>query len=271
MKVAVTVLFLAPIKDPTVGILIRNHLGLDIFGTNTTMMRQPLGEYQSGERLTLTWGFQNRFGAGEYTITSAVHRDRTHLEECFDWLDRGFSFRVIPNNDLDHLGVVRLDPHMVRHSEVIEPTDFEATLESIFDDSPADIIPANTANDRYSGLLNGWYSAESHDDESFVWSQGVAGFILRPASNKLTINAAAYGRAPGDPDVQLTIKTGQSQSLGTAKWIAGGREIQVIDLPDECLGKPVLFQWIVEPAMQIGGRELGLALYGLTTTVATDS
>jgi hypothetical protein len=90
----IDVLFLAPVSDPTVGFLIRDRLGQDIYGSNTRRRGIALGNFQPGERLRLRIEMELPLGYGDYTLTTAVHRDETHLQECFDWTDRGLSFHV---------------------------------------------------------------------------------------------------------------------------------------------------------------------------------
>ncbi len=89
--VRVAALFKKDSSDPIAGILIRNRLGIDIFGTNTRLEQVELGECRAGERIEVDFRFECRLAAQEYTITAAMqHWDGTSQ----DWLDDVVSFRV---------------------------------------------------------------------------------------------------------------------------------------------------------------------------------
>jgi ABC-type polysaccharide/polyol phosphate transport system ATPase subunit len=92
VRVRVAARFLKKVADPIVGILIRNRLGIDIFGTNTRLERKELGEFQAGEEIEVEFGFSCDLAQHEYTITAATqHWDGASQ----DWLDDVLSFRVM--------------------------------------------------------------------------------------------------------------------------------------------------------------------------------
>jgi len=260
------IVFTAPVEDPTVGILIRNRLGLDVFGTNTALMRRALGRFAPGQRLTLDWSFQNQMGPGDYTLTAAVHRDRTHLDECFDWIDRALVFKVVPSVDHEHIGVVRLEPELSVSSEQVESSLFQASLESVFSDAPAAIVPRELSPGRMGGLLDGWRAPERAGAECFCWSGPEAGVLLRPAGRRMTVDAGAYGRAVGTAPVVLSMAMGDGRVLGTLEWPAGARAVRELQLPDDLLGRACLVRWAIAPVHMADGTEYGLALHGLKTT-----
>lgn len=78
--------------QPIVGILVRNRLGIDVFGTNTRLEGKELGAFRSGELLEIEFRFECRLAQQEYTLTVATqHWDGSSQ----DWLDDVLSFRVI--------------------------------------------------------------------------------------------------------------------------------------------------------------------------------
>jgi len=92
--------------NPVVGLLIRNRLGMDIFGTNTRIEQQELGFFRAGEELLLDFSFDCLLARNEYTLTVATqHWDGTSQ----DWLNDALSFAVIEPKDL--AGVVHLRSH----------------------------------------------------------------------------------------------------------------------------------------------------------------
>ena len=51
--IRVRAIFRQAVSDPVVGILIRNRIGMDVFGTNTRLERIELGAFESGETLEI--------------------------------------------------------------------------------------------------------------------------------------------------------------------------------------------------------------------------
>jgi lipopolysaccharide transport system ATP-binding protein len=80
------------VSDPIVGVLIRNRLGIDVFGTNTRVEGRELGEFKAGERLEVEFRFECLLAQQDYTLTAATqHWDGSSQ----DWLDDVLSFRVV--------------------------------------------------------------------------------------------------------------------------------------------------------------------------------
>ena len=84
--------FRQDVSDPIVGVLIRNRLGIDVFGTNTRVERKELGEMRTGDEIEVDFRFECLLTQQEYTITAATqHWDGSSQ----DWLDDVLSFRVV--------------------------------------------------------------------------------------------------------------------------------------------------------------------------------
>ncbi len=84
--------FYQPHPDPVVGILIRNRLGVDVYGTNTELEKIKFGPCHPGEAVEVTYGLDCWLTPGEYTLTTATH---TVDGASHDWLDDVLAFRVI--------------------------------------------------------------------------------------------------------------------------------------------------------------------------------
>ena len=82
------------LEIPTVGILIRDRLGNDVFGTNTTLAAVPVPE--GSAELTVDFKLKMALGPREYYVTVAVHSGRDHLGDCYDWIDNLIAFEVLP-------------------------------------------------------------------------------------------------------------------------------------------------------------------------------
>ena len=77
---------------PVAGILIRNRLGTDVFGTNTNVEDTTLGEFQPGDSASVDFEFRCQLSRGEYTITAAMQNADGSSQ---DWIDDAVAFTVI--------------------------------------------------------------------------------------------------------------------------------------------------------------------------------
>ena len=91
LKVRVTARFHRSVRQPIVGILIRNRLGIDVFGTNTRVEERDLGDFEAGDQLEVEFTFDCWLTQQDYTLTAATqHADGGSQ----DWLDDALSFSV---------------------------------------------------------------------------------------------------------------------------------------------------------------------------------
>ena len=90
-------------EQPVAGILIRNRLGLDVFGTNTRVEGRELEPAGAGDELIVDFRFDCLLAGHEYTLTAAMQNwDGTSQ----DWLDDAVSFTVVDPKEI--AGVVDL-------------------------------------------------------------------------------------------------------------------------------------------------------------------
>lgn len=93
---------------PTVGFLIRDVKGNDVFGTNTYHLGISGPDLAEGESAAIRFETQLQLGPGRYTVTAAVHTLDTHLECNYDWWDRVIGFEVVPAPGAQSVGVALL-------------------------------------------------------------------------------------------------------------------------------------------------------------------
>lgn len=99
----------ADVQDLTVGILIRDRLGNDMFGTNTAYHGLRLS-VAAGQRLQLDWDLHGfHLGPGHYSLTVAAHRGIDHQAGNFDWWDRCLTFQVLPGTGMPAIGPCALE------------------------------------------------------------------------------------------------------------------------------------------------------------------
>lgn len=99
----------APVAELTVGILIRDRLGNDVFGTNTyhhALSRQDLAQ---GEPFVVNFNFSAlRLGRGSFSVTVALHSADVHVAANYDWWDRALVFEVLPGSAPQSIGICDL-------------------------------------------------------------------------------------------------------------------------------------------------------------------
>jgi lipopolysaccharide transport system ATP-binding protein len=85
------------LPELTVGMVIRDRLGNDVFGTNTLYLGESLQSVRAGRRLTAEFEFSElRLGVGSYSVTIALHAGQSHVAANYDWWDRVLAFQVVP-------------------------------------------------------------------------------------------------------------------------------------------------------------------------------
>ena len=116
MIVHIQAVFRQAVTDPVVGILIRNRIGMDVFGTNTRLERTSLGNVQPGERLEIEFELDCLLSRQEYTLTVATQHWNGLSQ---DWLDDVVEFRVVDTKDI--AGVLNLNTRVRHHKHAALP------------------------------------------------------------------------------------------------------------------------------------------------------
>lgn len=95
-------------KNPTIGFLIRDRMGNDVFGTNSYHLGTDPLVCNAGEFLEAVFSLPLQLGPGNYTLSVAVHPGDSHLIENCDWWDRCVVFQIIPGGGPSFVGVASL-------------------------------------------------------------------------------------------------------------------------------------------------------------------
>jgi lipopolysaccharide transport system ATP-binding protein len=85
------------LEDPVVGVLIRNRLGIDVFGTNTRIEGVEVGTVAAGETFEVEFTFDCLLTRQDYTLTVATQYREGYSQ---DWLDDVISFSVVDARDV---------------------------------------------------------------------------------------------------------------------------------------------------------------------------
>ena len=97
------------IDEATIGILLRDLYGREVFGTNTHLLGHAPLTMRSGESRELQIRVKLDLGPGRYTITIAAHKGKVHTEGNYDWVNDAFVIDVLPPVPLTCSGFALLD------------------------------------------------------------------------------------------------------------------------------------------------------------------
>ena len=101
------------LEDVTVGIMIRDRFGQDIFGVNTYHLKVPI-ILKKGDSKVVGYVFEEfNIGPGKYTLTVAAHSEEVHVHDCYQWIDKVAEFEVLSGEDFLFEGVSRLTPDVI--------------------------------------------------------------------------------------------------------------------------------------------------------------
>ena len=100
------------LPDITVGIMLRDRFGQDIFGTNTHLKGHSMS-LKEGQQITVNYAVKAAVATGKYTITAALHSAENHLTDCFHWCDRIATFEVAGSYGTPFSGVCDLPTEII--------------------------------------------------------------------------------------------------------------------------------------------------------------
>lgn len=95
------------IDNVTLGIMIRDKYGQDIYGTNTYHLNKKLN-LQKDTEINCVYNFHMNLAPGKYTLTAALHSEDTHLDKCYHWIDNWSEFEVVGYKDNIFAGITDL-------------------------------------------------------------------------------------------------------------------------------------------------------------------
>jgi lipopolysaccharide transport system ATP-binding protein len=108
--IRIQAVFEQPVSNPVIGILIRNRIGMDVFGTNTRLERLDLGTFDRGEKLEIEFELDCLLSRQDYTLTVASQHWNGLSQ---DWLDDVVDFKVVDSKDV--AGVLNLNTRVRHH------------------------------------------------------------------------------------------------------------------------------------------------------------
>ena len=101
-------------SNMSLGFLIRDRLGQDIFGTNTHLLHAAV-DCRAGENLSAEFSFALNLGPGSYSLTFGLHDRLQTTDDVQDWWNNSLVFDVDYAGDAYFIGVC---PLVVRSVQV---------------------------------------------------------------------------------------------------------------------------------------------------------
>ncbi len=108
LRILATIECTTDVTDATFGILIRDRLGVDVFGTNTHHHGHSWPRLMVGQKVEISTEITLNMGPGSYSITLAVHAGKDHVTDSFDWVDNALIFKILPTLDQSFVGCAKL-------------------------------------------------------------------------------------------------------------------------------------------------------------------
>ncbi|MCE3027174.1 ABC transporter ATP-binding protein [Salinicola sp. DM10] len=107
LRIALTLEAFRDVEAISLGVLIRDRFGQDIFGVNTFQLERTF-DMAAGERRRVELAVGADIAPGKYTLTVALHSREHHLDECYWWHDGYLQFEVAGFRQHLFSGVCRL-------------------------------------------------------------------------------------------------------------------------------------------------------------------
>ncbi|MEO7145141.1 MAG: ABC transporter ATP-binding protein [Bryobacteraceae bacterium] len=101
------------VSNPVIGVLIRNRLGIDVYGTNSRVEQIDIGEVAAGEIIETDFVFNCVLTRQEYTLTVATQYPDGSSQ---DWVDDAIAFTVADAKDVAGLANLGAAIHWRRRS-----------------------------------------------------------------------------------------------------------------------------------------------------------
>lgn len=102
----------ASMEGLTLGIVIRDRFGQDIYGTNSHYLKKTFDVHQ-GQTMDVVYSFkQFNLGPGQYSITAAIHTGASHVDQCIHWVDGCAVFEIVLGDEPFFSGLIRLTPEL---------------------------------------------------------------------------------------------------------------------------------------------------------------
>ncbi len=256
-------IFFEDVENAVVGILIRDRLGNEVFGTNTGYYNQNTGRVTKDEMIAVNFALKMNIGPGDYSITAAVHPDKLGLEGHFDWIDRAIAFKVLPGEP-GFIGLSKLAPQIsIERMKIADISSLDNPLNAVFAEA-MDHIDMNEIFQPY--LVKGWYPPELWAEGYVRWTKKESVFIIKISGRRMKLEIAT-----SKPNIEKEPMTGNvfcnEEKIGNFKLDEYGWKQMCFEIQEKLKGEVTRFKLVMNrtwrPDDFIGNgdkRELGVSV-----------
>ena len=100
------------LAELVLGYVIKDRLGQAIFGTNSYQLKQILLDIKKDNVFRFNFRFSGNLGEGSYSIAVALHSDKTHISNNYEWRELAVVFSVVNMGHLEFLGSSWIPPQL---------------------------------------------------------------------------------------------------------------------------------------------------------------
>jgi lipopolysaccharide transport system ATP-binding protein len=242
-SIRVDAVALETLEDPTVGIVIRDRLGNDVFGTNSRLLGQRWDEWAPHERVSVDFRLDLDLGPGNYTVTAAIHAGDSHFLECYDWVDKVLLFEVLAAPDANCIGLVKLKPSLTARKTKVAANEVENLIGQAFPDAPSKL----TMGDELGHcLLKGWYGAEGPAGDRVRWTSGEAVFVMNAKGAILRV-VAGCPRNDVERNPSRIALFAEGEEIGRWEILTPDLTPHDVKIPADLSGRTVLYRLVADP------------------------
>ena len=94
------------------GFMIKDRLGMPIYGTNTALKDKPLFDIRPDKAYVFRFSFAMNLGPGSYSVAVALTSSDTHLVDNYEWRDQALVFSVVNIGHELFTGCIWLNPSL---------------------------------------------------------------------------------------------------------------------------------------------------------------
>ncbi|MDA8139713.1 MAG: ABC transporter ATP-binding protein [Desulfobacteraceae bacterium] len=110
-----------PVSEVVLGFMIKDRFGQIIYGINSYRLGHAIRDLFPGNLLIGRFQFEMNLGKGNYSISTALSKNESHLSNNYEWRDGGFVFSVLNTKKPDFVGYASLDAEL--KIQVVPSTD----------------------------------------------------------------------------------------------------------------------------------------------------
>jgi len=234
-------IFFEDVKNAVVGILIRDRLGNEVFGTNTGHYNQNTGPITKDEILSVNFRLRMNIGPGDYSITAAVHSDEYGFGGHYDWIDKAIAIRVLPSEPR-FIGLSKLEPQIaMQRTNITDSSTIVNPLNMIFPDAPNHI---EMGEEFQKFLIKGWHQSENWKGDKVRWTKKEPVFIMKISGKKIKLEIESL-----KPNIEREPISGElfcnGTSIGSFTLKEHGWRNLVFGLKDNLVDQVARFKFIM--------------------------